>query len=81
MRNLICLILLSIVFISCDYNERNIKKTYLRLNDGETAAASKYIWLEDQKNLYTFEQRFLSDNELLSLDIETIQKLNNERRF
>lgn len=78
MRNLICLILLSIVFISCDYNERNIKKTYLRLNDGETAAASKYIWLEDQKNLYTFEQRFLSDNELLSLDIETIQKLNNE---
>lgn len=78
MRNLICLILLSIVFISCDYNERNIKKTYLRLNDGETAAASKYIWPEDQKNLYTFEQRFLSDNELLSLDIETIQKLNNE---
>jgi hypothetical protein len=78
MKKIIYLALLSIVFASCDSNERNIKKTYLRLNDGETAAASKYIWPEDQKNLYTFEQRFLSDNELLSLDIETIQKLNNE---
>ena len=78
MKKIIYFTLLSIVFISCDSNERNIKKTYLRLNEGETAAASKYIWPEDQKNLYTFEQRFLSDNELLSLDIETIQKLNNE---
>lgn len=78
MKNLIYLTLISIVLVSCDSNERNIKKTFIRLNSGETAAASKYIWPEDQKNLYTFEQRFLSDNELLSLDIETIQKLNNE---
>lgn len=78
MKKIKYLALLSIVFASCDSNERNIKKTYLRLNDGETSAASKYIWPEDQKNLFTFEQRFLSDNELLSLDIETIQKLNND---
>lgn len=69
---------MSIVFVSCDSNERNIKKAFIRLNSGETSAASKYIWPEDQKNLYTFEQRFLSENELLSLDIETFQKLNNE---
>jgi hypothetical protein len=78
MKNLIYLTLISIVLVSCDSNERNIKKTFIRLNSGETSAASKYIWPEDQKNLYTFEQRFLSENELLSLDVETIQKLNNE---
>ena len=70
--------LLSILFISCDSNERNIKKTFNRLNSGETSAASKYIWPEDHKNLYTFDKRFLSTNELLSLDIETIEKLNDE---
>ena len=78
MKKIIYFILLSIVFVSCDSNERNIKKAFIRLNSGETSAASKYIWPEDQKNLYTFEQRFLSENELLSLDIETFQKLNNE---
>jgi hypothetical protein len=78
MKNLIYLALVSLVFISCDSNERNIKKTFNRLNSGETASASKYIWPEDHKNLYTFEQRFLSKNELLSLDIETIEKLNDE---
>ena len=77
MRNLIYLALLSLVFISCDSNERNIKKTFNRLNSGETSAASKYIWPEDHKNLYTFEQRFLSKNELLSLDIKEIEKLND----
>ena len=78
MEKLIYLTLLSLVFISCDSNERNIKKTFNRLNSGETSAASKYIWPEDHKNLYTFEQRFLSENELLSFDIETIEKLNEE---
>jgi hypothetical protein len=78
MKKIIYFTLLSIVFVSCDSNERNIKKAFIRLNSGETSAASKYIWPEDQKNLYTFEQRFLSENELLSLDIETFQKLNNE---
>ncbi len=78
MKNLIYLTLISLVLVSCDSNERNIKKTFIRLNSGETSAASKYIWPEDQKNLYTFEQRFLSENELLSLDVETIEKLNNE---
>jgi len=78
MKNLLYLILISLVLVSCDSNERNIKKAFIRLNSDETSAASKYIWPEDQKNLYTFEQRFLSKNELLSLDIETIQKLNNE---
>lgn len=77
MKKIKYLILLSIVLISCDSNERNIKKTYLRLNDGEIAAASKYIWPEDHKNLYTFEQRFLNKNELLSFDIETIKGLND----
>ena len=78
MKNLIYLTLLSIILVSCDSNERNIKKTFNRLNAGETSAASKYIWPEDHKNLYTFEQRFLSENELLSFDIETIEKLNDE---
>lgn len=78
MKILLYLTLLSFFFTSCDSNERNIKKAFIRLNSGETSAASKYIWPEDQKNLYTFEQRFLSENELLSLDIETFQKLNNE---
>lgn len=78
MKNLIYLILLSLVLVSCDSNERNIKKTFNRLNAGETSAASKYIWPEDHKNLYTFEQRFLSKNDLLSFDIETIEKLNEE---
>jgi hypothetical protein len=78
MKNLIYLALLSFVFISCDSNERNIKKTFNRLNSGETSSASKYIWPEDHKNLYTFEQRFLSKNELLSFDIETIEKLNDK---
>jgi hypothetical protein len=77
-KNLIYLALISIIFISCDSNERNIKKTYNRLNAGETSSASKYIWPEDHKNLYTFEQRFLRKNELLSFDIETIEKLNDE---
>jgi hypothetical protein len=76
MKNLIYLTLISIVLVSCDSNERNIKKTFIRLNSGETSAASKYIWPEDQKNLYTFEQRFLSENELLSFDIQTIEKLD-----
>jgi hypothetical protein len=78
MKNFLPIILLSILFISCDSNERNIKKTFNRLNSGETSAASKYIWPEDHKNLFTFEQRFLSKNELLSFDIETIEKLNDE---
>ena len=78
MKNLIYLTLISLVFVSCDSNERNIKKTFNRLNSGETSSASKYIWPENHKNLYTFEQRFLSKNELLSFDIETIEKLNDE---
>ena len=78
MKKILQIVLLSILFISCDSNERNIKKTFNRLNSGETSAASKYIWPEDHKNLYTFEQRFLSKNELLSFDIETIEKLNDE---
>lgn len=64
--------------VSCDTNERNIKKAFIRLNSGETSAASKYIWPEDHKNLFTFEQRFLSENELLFFDIQTIEKLNDE---
>jgi len=78
MKNLIYLTLISLALVSCDSNERNIKKTFNRLNAGETSSASKYIWPEDHKNLYTFEQRFLSENELLSFDIETIEKLNDE---
>jgi hypothetical protein len=78
MKCILQIMLLSILFISCDSNERNIKKTFNRLNSGETSAASKYIWPEDHKNLYTFDKRFLSTNELLSLDIETIEKLNDE---
>jgi hypothetical protein len=78
MKNLIYLTLISLVLVSCDSNERNIKKTFNRLNSGETSSASKYIWPEDLKNLYTFEQRFLSKNDLLSFDIETIEKLNDE---
>ena len=78
MKKILQIVLLSILFISCDSNERNIKKTFNRLNTGETSSASKYIWPEDHKNLYTFEERFLSENELLSFDIETIEKLNDE---
>jgi hypothetical protein len=78
MKNLIYLTLISIVLVSCDTNERNIKKAFIRLNSGETSAASKYIWPEDHKNLFTFEQRFLNENELLSFDIQTIEKLNDE---
>jgi len=78
MKNLIYLTLISLVLVSCDSNERNIKKTFIRLNSGETAAASKYIWPEDQKNLYTFEQQFINTNDLVSFDIETITKLNDE---
>lgn len=78
MKNLIYLTLLSLLFISCDSNERNIKKTFNRLNSGETSAASKYIWPEDHKNLYNFEQRFLSKNKLLSFDIESIEKLDSD---
>jgi hypothetical protein len=78
MKNLIYLTLISLVLVSCDSNERNIKKTFNRLNAGETSSASKYIWPEDHKNLYTFEERFLSENELLSFDIETIEKLTDE---
>ena len=77
-KNLIYLTLLSIVLVSCDSNERNIKKSFNRLNSGETSSASKYIWPEDHKNLYTFEERFLNENELLSFDIETIENLNDE---
>lgn len=78
MKNLIYLVLVSLLFISCDSNERNIKKTFNRLNTGETASASKYIWPEDHKNLYTFDKRFLRNNKLLSFDIESIEKLNDE---
>ena len=78
MKKILQIVLLSILFISCDSNERNIKKTFDRLNSGETSSASKYIWPEDHKNLYTFEERYLSKNDLLSFDIETIEKLNDE---
>jgi hypothetical protein len=78
MKNLIYLALISLLLVSCDSNERNIKKTFNRLNSGETSAASKYVWPEDHKNLYTFEKRFLSKNDLLSFDIESIEKLNDE---
>ena len=75
MKNLLYLALLSILFVSCDTNERNIKKAFNRINSGETSAASKYVWPEDHNNLYTFEKRFLNDNDLLSFDVETIEKL------
>jgi hypothetical protein len=78
MKNILQIVLLSVLFVSCDSNERNIKKTFNRLNAGETSSASKYIWPEDHKNLYTFEERFLSENKLLSFDIETIEELTNE---
>jgi hypothetical protein len=78
MNKIIYLVFLLIFFISCDSNERNIKKAFNRLNSSETAAASKYIWPEDQKNLYTFEQQFINANDLVSFDIETITKLNDE---
>jgi hypothetical protein len=78
MKIFLQIVLLSILFISCDSNERNIRKTFNRLNADETSSASKYIWPEDHKNLYTFEQRFLSKNELLTFDIETIEKLNEK---
>ena len=78
MKKLIYLTLISLVLVSCDTNERNIKKAFIRLNSDETSAASKYIWPEDHKNLFTFEQRFLNENELLSFDIQTIEKLNDE---
>lgn len=75
MKKIALMIIVSLLFISCDFNERNIKKTFNRLNSGETAAASKYIWPEDHKNLYTFEQRFLKNKDLISLDIESIEKI------
>jgi hypothetical protein len=75
MKNSLYLALLSIFFASCDTNERNIKKAFNRINSGETSAASKYVWPEDHNNLYTFEKRFLNDNDLLSFDVETIEKL------
>lgn len=78
MNKIIYLVFILIFFISCDSNERNIKKAFNRLNSRETAAASKYIWPEDQKNLYTFEQQFINANDLVSFDIETITKLNDE---
>lgn len=76
MRKII-LFLLTIIFVSCDSNERNIKKAYKRLNAGETASASKFIWPEDHKNLYTFQKRFFNNNELMSIDVESIENLNN----
>jgi hypothetical protein len=76
MKNLIYLNLLLMFFLSCDTNERTIKKTFIRINSNEISSASKYIWPKDHINLYTFEQRFLSLNKLLSFDIETIEKLN-----
>jgi hypothetical protein len=76
MKNVIYLTLpLSVVLTSCDSNERNIKKTFNRLNSGETSAASKYVWPKDHKNLYTFEQRFLAQNKLTSVDIEAINHI------
>ena len=76
MKNLIYISIISLVLTSCDSNERNIKKTFNRLNSGETAAASKYVWPEDHKNLYTFEQRFLAQNKLTSIDIESINHID-----
>lgn len=70
------LLSITFLFVSCDTNERNIKKAYKRLNAGETASASKYIWPEDHKNLYTFQKRFFTNNELMSIDVESIEKLN-----
>jgi hypothetical protein len=32
---------------------------------------------EDHKNLYTFKLRFLSENELMSYDIETTEQLDD----
>jgi len=75
MKNSIYIALLSLLFISCDSNEMSIKKTFSRLNSHEISVASKYIWPEDYKNLYTFNQRFLSQNDLTSLDIETINPI------
>lgn len=76
MKKIIFLLLTTILFVSCDTNERNIKKTFSRLNSRETAAASKYVWPEDHKNLYVFEKRFLNNNKLLSIDIESINQID-----
>jgi hypothetical protein len=76
MKKNILLFLVFLFFVSCDTNERNIKKAYKRLNVGETASASKYIWPEDHKNLYTFQKRFFANNELMTIDVESIDKLN-----
>ncbi len=70
------LLAITFLFVSCDTNERNIKKAYKRLSAGETASASKYIWPEDHKNLYTFQKRFFANNELMSIDVEAIDRLN-----
>jgi hypothetical protein len=75
MKKRITLSILSLLFIACDSNERSIKKTFSRLNSHEISSASKYIWPEDYKNLYTFNQRFLSQNDLTSLDIETVNSI------
>jgi hypothetical protein len=75
MKKLISLSILSLLFISCDSNERSIKKIFSRLNSHEISSASKYIWPEDYKNLYTFNQRFLSQNDLTSLEIETVNPI------
>lgn len=77
MKNLIYIAIISFLLASCDSNERNIKKTFNRLNSGETSAASKYVWPEDHKNLYTFEQRFLTQNKLTSIDIKTINRIDS----
>lgn len=80
MKKIILLLISTFLFFSCDSNERNIKKVFKRLNTGETAAASKYIWPEDHKNLYTFEQRFLQNQDLVSLDLLSVEKIEDDNK-
>jgi hypothetical protein len=75
MKKNIFLFFASLFIVSCDTSERNIKKTFIRLNSDEISEASKYIWPEDVKNLYTFNQRYLSQNDLISIDVQAIKSI------
>jgi hypothetical protein len=74
----ISILLFSILLQSCNSDERKIKKFLNRLNHREMNQAAEYIWPLDYGKLYVFNQRFLQNNQLMSLDLEDCNPIEND---
>jgi len=75
-KNICFLILFTILFSSCNTNEKLIKKFFNRLNNREINAGAQYIFPEDDPTLFIFYKLFLSKNKTTYFEILEISENN-----